>query len=100
MTADSAISDGRPPRSTRFSSSSRRLRRSAWASSTCARSVAARRALSHGFSTKSRAPRLIASTATSTLPHAVMTTTGSVGSSAWRRVSRSRPSRPEVVSRV
>ena len=37
----------------------------------------AARSFSHGFWTKSRAPRRIASTATSTLPHAVITTTGS-----------------------
>ena len=51
-------------------------------SSTCVRTIASSRALSHGFWTKSRAPRRIASTATSTLPHAVITTTGSVASSA------------------
>ena len=34
------------------------------------------RSLSHGFSTKSRAPRRIASTARCTDPHAVITTTG------------------------
>ena len=37
--------------------------------------------MSHGFCTKSRAPRRIASTATSTLAHAVSTMTGSIGSS-------------------
>ncbi len=62
--------------------------------------IAISRALSHGFCTKSRAPRRIASTATSTLPHAVMTTTGSVGSMAWMRESRFSPSSPDVVSRV
>ena len=74
---------GRRGAAARFSASSRRLRRSARPSSTCVRSVASRRALSHGFWMKSRAPRRIASTATSTLPHAVITTTGSVASSAW-----------------
>ena len=44
--------------------------------------TASRRAFSHGFCTKSRAPRRIASTATSTVPHAVITTTGRVASSA------------------
>ena len=52
---------------------------------TCVRSVASSRALSHGFCTKSRAPRRIASTASSTLPQAVITTTGSVGSSGRQR---------------
>jgi hypothetical protein len=41
---------------------------------------------------KSRAPRRIASTATSTLPQAVITTTGSVGSMPWMRDSRIQPS--------
>ena len=36
----------------------------------------------------------------STLPHAVITTTGSVGSSSRIRASRSKPSWPDVVSRV
>ena len=35
--------------------------------------------MSHGFSMKSRAPRRIASTAFSTLPHAVITTVGQRG---------------------
>ena len=65
--------------SARFSASSRCCRRSARASSTCVRTIASSRALSHGFWTKSRAPRRIASTATSTLPQAVITITGSVG---------------------
>ncbi len=52
------------------------------------------RSLSHGFCTKSRAPRRIASTATSTLPHAVITTTGSVGSSAWMRGQQVEPLAP------
>ena len=50
------------------------------------------RAFSHGFSTKSRAPRRMASTATSTLPQAVITTTGSVLSTACKRASKSSPS--------
>ena len=45
----------------------------------CAATVSSR-ALSHGFCTKSRAPRRMASTARSTLAQAVITTTGSVGS--------------------
>ena len=49
---------------------------------TCVRTIASSRSLSHGFSTKSRAPRRIASTATSTMPQAVITTTGSVASCA------------------
>ena len=40
--------------------------------------MAESRALSHGFWMKSRAPRRIASTASSTLPQAVITITGSV----------------------
>ena len=87
-------------RSSRFSLSSRRVRRSARPSSTWVRSVARRRALSHGFSMKSRAPRRIASTALSTLPHAVITTAGSVASRAWSSETSSRPSRPVVVSRA
>ncbi len=42
----------------------------------------------------------MASTATSTLPQAVITTTGSVGSMPWIRESRFSPSSPEVVSRA
>ncbi len=71
------------------------------ASSTWVRRMASSRALSHGFSTKSRAPRRIASTATSTLPQAVITTTGSVvvDGAAAARAGRA-PRWPEVVSRV
>jgi hypothetical protein len=64
------------------------------------RSVASRWALSHGFCTKSRTPRRIASTARSTLPQPVITITGSSRSSACTRASRSIPSRPDVVSPV
>jgi len=46
---------------------------------------------------KSRAPRRIASTASSTLAHAVMMTTGSVGSIDCSRLRRSSPSFPLVV---
>ena len=46
--------------------------------------MASSRALSHGFWMKSRAPRRMASTASSTLPQAVMTTTGSVGVQRWQ----------------
>ncbi len=87
-------------RSARFSASSRWPRRRARDSSAWVRRVATSRAFSHGFCTKSRAPRRIASTASSTLPHAVITTTGSVASIAWSFARRSIPSRPEVVSRV
>ena len=62
--------------------------------------MAVSRGLSHGFVMKSRAPRRIASTAKSTLAHAVITTTGSEESMAWIFGSRSRPSCPEVVSRA
>ena len=57
------------------------------------RTIDSSRALSHGFCTKSRAPRRIASTATSTVPHAVITTTGSVGIERRSAASRSSPSR-------
>ena len=101
IAADCAISCGkRSARSARFSASSRCPRRSARPSSICVFRIAESRALSQGFWMKSRAPRRIASTASSTLPHAVITITGSVVSSVWMRFSRSRPSCPVVVSRV
>ena len=101
MAGASAIRLGRPSvRSSRFSASSRWPRFSAVLSSICVRTMASRRGLSQGFWMKSRAPRRMASTATSTVPHAVITTTGTVESSARMRASRSRPSWPEVVSRV
>src|ERR1039458_10194792 len=56
--------------------------------------------MTQGFWMKSRAPRRMASTARSTLPQAVITITGSVLSRDCSRLSRSRPSWPEVVSRV
>ena len=107
MAADSAIirseRSGRSdpdPRRIRFSASRRWPRRSARESSTWVARIEISRALSHGFSTKSRAPRRIDSTATSTLAQAVITTTGRVGSRPCSFSSRSSPSRPEVVSRV
>ena len=101
IAGDSAISLGMPsPRSSEFSASRRWPLRSAWLSSICVRMIASSRALSHGFWMKSRAPRRIASTATSTLPQAVITTTGSVGSMPWMRDSRFEPSSPDVVSRA
>ena len=69
-------------RSAEFSASSRSRARRARPSSTWVRTMASRRALSHGLATKSRAPRRIASTASSTLAQAVITTTGSVQSRA------------------
>ena len=63
-------------------------------------SVASNWTLSHGFCTKSRTPRRIVSTARSTDPHPVITTTGSELSSACTRESRSIPSVPDVVSPV
>ncbi len=97
----SAISVGRPSaRSSRFSASSRCPRRSASPSSICVRRMVSSRAFSQGFCTKSRAPRRIASTASSTLPQAVITTTGRVLSRLCKRHSRSSPSRPDVVSRA
>ena len=74
--------------------------RKACPSSICVRRMESRRAFSQGFWIKSRAPRRIASTATSTLPQAVITTTGSVISAPCMRDKRSRPSWPEVVSRA
>ena len=101
IAGDSATILGNPSlRSSEFSASSRCPLRSAWLSSICVRMIASSRALSHGFWMKSRAPRRMASTAISTLPQAVMTTTGSVGSRPCVRDSRFRPSSPEVVSRV
>jgi hypothetical protein len=101
MAGDSATSlPWTSPRSSQFSASRRWPRRSARLSSVCVWRMASSRAFSHGFWTKSRAPRRIASTATSTLPHAVMTTTGRVASIDCARVSRSRPSWPDVVSRA
>ena len=101
MADDSATRFGMPSlRSSEFSASSRWPLRSAWLSSICVRMIDSSRALSQGFWMKSRAPRRIASTATSTLPHAVITTTGSVGSRPWMRESRLSPSSPDVVSRA
>ena len=75
----SAIMNGRlSPRSRIFSCSSCRPLRNARPSSTWVRSTASSRSFFHGLVTKSRAPRRIASTASSTLPQAVITTTGSV----------------------
>ena len=97
----SAISVGRStPRSSRFSASSRRPLRSARLSSICVRRMLVSRSFSQGFWMKSRAPRRMASTATLTLLHAVITTTGIVLSSAWILDSRSSPSCPDVVSRA
>ena len=101
IAADSASSGERPSAcSAWLAASSRRPRRIARPSSVCVRRMASSRSLSHGFWTKSRAPRRIASTATSTEPHAVITTTGSDSSAVWMRLSRSRPSSPDVVSRA
>src|SRR5437667_4533349 len=69
-------------RNSRFSASRREARRSACRSAICVRRIVRRRVFSHGFWMKSRAPRRMASTASSTLPHAVITTTGSVLSEA------------------
>jgi hypothetical protein len=64
------------------------------------RTIARSRRFSQGLAMKSRAPRRMASTASSTLAQAVMMTTGSVGSIDWSRLRRSRPSLPLVVSRA
>ncbi len=68
-----------PARRIAFSSASRRPRWRACASATWFRSTLSSRWLFQGFSTKSLAPRRIACTATSTVAHAVITTTGSSG---------------------
>ncbi len=60
-------------------------------SSVCVRTIDSSRSLSHGFWMKSRAPRRIASTATSTEPHAVITTTGSDSSAVWMRGQQVEP---------
>ena len=52
------------------------MRCKARCSSTWVRRIASRRSFSHGFWMKSRAPRRMASTASPTLPHAVITMTG------------------------
>jgi hypothetical protein len=88
-----------PPRSLLAASSFRPLR-NALANSICVRTIVSSRWLSHGFGTKSRAPRFIASTARSIVAHAVITTIGRVLSSAWIFGMTSSPSCPEVVSRV
>ena len=95
MAGERATSGGAPRgRSSAFSASSRRLRRSARPSSTWVRSTASSRALSQGFWMKSPAPRRMASTAMSTVPQAVMTTTGIVVSRRRISASRSRPFAP------
>ena len=78
MAGASAIKLGAPPRNNWLAASSRRPLRNASASSTCVRTIASRRSLSHGLGTKSRAPRFIASTARSIVAHAVITTIGKV----------------------
>ncbi len=101
IAGDSAIRRGRPSaRRRRFSASRRWLRRNASLRANCVFNTESRRAFSQGLRMKSRAPRRIASTASSTLPQAVITITGIMLSMVWMRVSRSRPSWPEVVSRV
>ena len=78
IAADSARIGDRPSAcSAWFAASSCRPRRIARPSSACVRTIDSSRSFSHGFWTKSRAPRRIASTATFTDPHAVSTTTGS-----------------------
>ena len=101
MDAAPAMIRGRAwSRSAVFSASRRSRARSARPSSTCVRTMASSRGFSHGLATKSRAPRRIASTASSTLAQAVITTMGSVQSTACSRLRRSSPSCPEVVSRA
>ena len=101
MARDCATKSVAPsPRSRRFSASRPRLLRSAAASASWLATIDSRRSLSHGFSTKSRAPRRIASTASSIVPHAVIATTGSSGARSRTRSSSCSPSCPEVVSRA
>ncbi len=101
MAADSAMRLTLPSSRRSFISASRRCpRRRARPSSIWVRTTDTRRAFSHGFWMKSRAPRRIASTASSMLPQAVITITGREESTSWMRARRSRPSWPEVVSRA
>ena len=100
IAGDSATKTGPLSRWARWAAANRSPSLSARRNAIWFRATASTRALSHGFWMKSRAPRRIASTATSTLAHAVITTTGKVGSDAGIRASRSSPSCPLVVSRV
>src|SRR5947209_4613371 len=79
-------------RKRRFSASRREACRKAWRKSICVRRMESKRLFSQGLAMKSRAPRRMASTANSMLLQAVMTTTGTVLSRTWMRVSRSSPS--------
>jgi len=88
------------PRSRRFSSSNRRLLRSARQAEAAVFNCWTTRTLSQGFCTKSHAPHLIALIARSIVPHAVMTMTGRSGSALRISVTRSSPSRPAVVLRA
>ena len=95
MAAEWAINWGnRSARRTRFSASRRWPLRSARPSSICVLRMAERRALSHGFWMKSRAPRRMASTASSTEPHAVITITGRVESRRLDAVEQLEPFLP------
>ncbi len=102
MAADCAINCGkRSARRARFSASSRCPLRSARPSSIWVLRMAESRALSQGFWMKSRAPRRMASTASSTEPQAVITITGSVGVEGLNAVEQVEAFlRREVVSRV
>ena len=79
----SAIMFGTLPTRSLLAASSFWPLRNALPSSICVRTIVSKRSLSHGFGTKSRAPRFIASTARSIVAHAVITTIGNVLSSAW-----------------
>ena len=101
MDGAEAMNAGAPgARRMRFSASSHCARLRLRCNSICVFRTLSRRAFSQGFWMKSPAPRRIASTASSMLPQAVMTTTGSCESISLTRETRSRPSWPEVVSRV
>ena len=86
------MNSGRPSARSRRASASRCcVRCRARCSSTWVRRIASRRSFSHGFWMKSRAPRRMASTASPTLPQAVITMTGMLLSRATISESRSRP---------
>ena len=101
MAGADAIKSGAPSARNRRASASRCwVRCNARCNSTWVRKMASRRSFSQGFWIKSRAPRRMASTASRTLPHAVITITGRLLSKETICDNRSRPSCPDVVSRV
>jgi hypothetical protein len=67
---------------------------------TRARTVSSRRAFSHGFWTKSPTPSRMVATASDTVDHAVMTTTGRVGIERLHARDQLEAFVPDVVSRA